>query len=264
MPKLFLSFILSMATIFAINPLEATTYTIKAYSSWGFQGTTYGNALLNTANFGPSGVVKDVQFTIQDVSSITAQMLSDTDIFVAMFPYGTPWGVTSTEAQLLKNFVDGGGSLIVSSDASTNYASTIGAYWGVGLVNGWASTGGSSSIINHTVAPGFTDGPFGVASSLSWWSNATSQVSTPGSSTLIDSFGMVSVIAPTATAGSVVFYGDTDIFTGYSYYGADWPKLALNLFAYSAHSTHTNVPEPSTFALFAVAVVVSILRKKMR
>ncbi len=245
--------------------VSAATYKIKSYhtgpAGWSLESgdytTMHRSKLLDPTYFGPTGIVNDVQFTINNVADITAENLADADIFVAMFPYGGA-NITTSQAQALKDFVDRGGSLIVSVDGSTVASgNTLGSLFGsVGF--GGGSTGGSTTINNTTIAPELTNGSFGTVSTLGWSSNATTQIITPGTSTKIDTFGMVSVIAPTASTGSVVFYADTDNFAyGGIHYTGDWQKLALNLFSYSAHSTHTQaVPEPFSGVLMLLSLCV--------
>ncbi len=239
--------------------IQAASYRVSVYqpSTATYQfSETYRSQLLSSSNFGPSGIVNDVTFSSVDrVTSITEEMLNNTDIFVLSFVWGSGWSMTSNEALLVKNFVEQkGGSLILGSDCNNNYASLLAQYYGVEFYNGWASTGTTFSMTNRTVAPEITDGPFGVVNSVSWSSNATSQIINAGSSTVIDSFGMISVLAPTSTRGSIIFYSDGELSLGSQPGTGDYEKLKLNLFAYSAHGVRTiatpTVPEPATLLLF--------------
>lgn len=269
MGKVLFFFILFMIAI----QIHAVDYKIKAYNpngdgNWGFASGNYGanfrSFLLNPSNFGSGGVVSDVRFSsITDVSSITTSSLSDADIFILMFPYGSGWNINSTQAQTLKNFVEQGGSLIVTGDADNTYPAVVGSlFGGVSFYNGWASTGGSVSMQNSVA--GVTTGPFGTVSSLSWGGNATTQITSAGNSTILDNWGMVSVIKPTGTSGSVVFYADTDAFISLGYYGASWQTLAGNVFAYSAHSAHSAVPEMNTVLLIASGILALLSKKWLK
>lgn len=199
--------------------VQAASYKVSVYqpSSATYQfSETYRTQLLSSSNFGTSGVVNDVTFTsVERVTSITAEMLNNTDIFVLSFVWGSGWSMTSSEALLVKNFVEQrGGSLILGSDCNNTYANLLAQYYNVEFYNGWASTGSTFSMTNRSVAPEITNGPFGTVNSISWSSNATSRIINAGSSTIIDSFGMISVLAPTSTSGSIIFYSDGELSLG--------------------------------------------------
>ena len=246
-------------------PAVASPIVIKHFNSYNTtQGSILNDRLTNPNNFGPNGTVRDVSFMIEDISEITSDSISGADIFIAAFPYEGTQSINDSEARLLENFVANGGNLLVSSDAnpiSTSSANAIGSFFG--SVNFGGGTDKSSINVSDKAKedfPGITNGPFGKAHSFSWERNATARIESEGNSTIIDNFGMVSVIPSTATSGSVVFYADTDLLyvnMPSPYYLGDWDNLRLNVFSYFAENSRVNnpIPEPGTITLFGFGLL---------
>ncbi len=252
---------------FSISAANALPYRVSVYkpsTAYYEFPESYRQQLLSTSNFGPSGIVKDVQFSsVNYVNSITADMLANTDVLMLGFVWGSGWTITASQALLVKNFVSQGGSLILAGDCDNTYANLVAQYYGVEFYNGWANNGsGSYTISNRSIAPELTNGPFGTISSVSWSSNATTRIIQTGTSTMIDSYGMLSVIAPTTTSGAVVFYADGEMALGSQAGSGDYEKLKLNIFSYAAHSSHVSVPEPATFLSLILAGMAAIFLKK--
>ena len=246
-----------------IQPVSAIPITVKSFNTQNFnRANELRDRLLDPGNFGPSGIVQDIIFDFENVSAITPEHLAGADIFVAGFPYEGTTTISSSEAQLLRDYVTQGGSLIVTSDehpSSRNSANAIGAPFGIGFSEG--PLRGELNIIDRDAAPEITDGPFGEIKNLQWTSNGTSKMLYGGVSTMIDDVGMISVLTPTATSGSIVFFGDSDLFydsvLGWPHYTGDWDALRLNVFAYSANSSRINnpIPEPATMAMFGLGLL---------
>ncbi|MCG8643882.1 MAG: PEP-CTERM sorting domain-containing protein [Desulfobacterales bacterium] len=262
------NFILLTITFFVlfiqIQSVSAVPITIKSFNTDSFNRTdVLKSRLLDPSNFGPGGIVQDISFYFENVSAITPENLAGADIFVASFPHEGTTTISHSEAQLLKNYVTSGGSLIVTSDGhplSFESTNIIGSFFN--SVSFDAGGGGPKVEINdidESIAPMITNGPFGTVGTLSWSANSVGKIVAEGGSKLIDDFGMLSVINPTATAGSVVFYADSDLlYTGSSpYYIGDWDALNLNIFSYSANSSRINnpIPEPTTMALFGLGLL---------
>ncbi len=220
----------------------------------------YRNDLFDPTKFGPGGTVSDVEFSsITRVSAITASELAGADIFVATFPYSPTINFSSSEAQVIKDFVDAGGSLIVVADgsnASLVRANTLGALFG-GLTFAYGGPSGTISITDHTSAPLLTDGSFGTVSSVGWHNNAVAKISAAGDATMLDSIPALGVINPSGSSGSVIFYNDTASFSRMANYTTgDFLPLSLNMFEYSAKNSHASgaIPEPATFILISLSL----------
>ena len=265
----FLVFFLSSTPIFATE-LAITHFASSGHPGW----TSFRNQLLNPDNFGPKGTERDFSFNIEDVSEISAVNLANTDIFIAGFSAQNDMTISYLEAQLLKEFVARGGSLIIVSDTgfpSLNSTNIIGSHFG-SLFSVSGKTEASINVVNRNIAPEITNGPFGDVNTLSWRANITGRIVLEGDSTLIDDYGMLSVVTPTGTSGSVVLYADADLFYSGSLppvFLGDWDKLRLNIVSYSAHSSCMNVsntpmPEPGTILLFGTGLLFlsRICRKK--
>ena len=247
-----------------IQSVSALPLTVKHFNYNSNQysySNTIRDQITDPNNFGPNGIVKDVSFNFENVPGITAENLAGADIFIAAFPYianGITQTITTAQAQMLKDFVTQGGSLIVNSDIFPDSGSNvIGSLFGPLIFSG-GETVGSITINDSGKAPGITNGPFGDVRSLSWHSNYTTSISNGGDSTIIDDYGLVSYINPTSTSGSVVFLADANVFHYDSiHYTGDWKSLRLNIFSYSANSSRINnpIPEPATMALFGLGLL---------
>lgn len=224
------------------------------------------DALLSTSNFGSGGIVDDVVFSSITSSTVFDESsLAGADIFVAVFAEGSSRTITETEALNLKNFVNSGKSLFVIADYDNNSlasANRVGSYFG-GV--SFSRYGASPTTITDTVSfPDITNGPFGTVNGFSWDSNSTAFIQTAGDSTIIDSNSLFSIIAPTATNGSVIFFHDPANIMWF-WPSGDIEPLTLNMFNYAAggiQGSTTAVPEPASIVL--VLSGVSILLKRFR
>ena len=249
-----------------IQTVSAVPITVKHYN-FNSNQYHYSNAirdeLIDPNNFGSNGIVQDILFSFENVLGITAENLAGADIFVAAFPYmpnGSTRITTISEAQLLKDYVTQGGSLIVTSDGGgypNNSTNVIGSLFGSLLIK--TSAKSPINIVNQNFAPEITKGPFGeVLNPLSWTANSVPKIFYGGDSTILDDTGIISVIKPTATSGSVVFFSDSSLFHAPAgLYDGDWQTLRLNVFSYSAKSSRINnpIPEPATMALFGLGLL---------
>lgn len=124
--------------------------------SYSIDGSTmagYVAAVMNAANFGPSGTVKTT-VTVQPMSSITAGTLSGLNAFIA------PWWYSSDSApynQLVVNYFLAGGNLILLND-STNQN-------GISGILGIPTLGQADGSPEGGLAPIFI-GPFGTATNV--------------------------------------------------------------------------------------------------
>lgn len=265
----FLIFLLNSPLLFGTE-LTITHFSSSGHPGWG----AFKHQLLDPGNFGPQGAEQGFSFNIEDVTEISAADFTNTDIFIAGFSADGDMTIGYLEAQLLKEFVTQGGSLIVVSDtgfSSLNSTNIIGSHFG-SLLSVSGKSEASINVVNRKVAPGITNGPFGDVNTLSWSTNNTGKIISAGDSTLIDDYGMLSVITPAGTSGAVVLYADADLFySGGLSPGSlgDWDKLRLNVVSYSAQSSRANssnnpIPEPGTIVLFGAGLLwfSGVARKK--
>lgn len=184
-------FILNSSTGFTTE-LLVKCFTPSDHISWD----SFKNQLIDPNNFGPEGIELHFSFIIENVSEISAATLLDADIFIAGFSSHSDRTISYFEAQLLKEFVTRGGSLIVVSDTgfpSLNSANIIGSHFGsIYSVSGEAKA--SIQVVNRNIAPVITNGPFGEVNTLSWNANRVGKIVSEGNSKLIDNYGMLSVI----------------------------------------------------------------------
>jgi len=210
---------------------------------WG----TVRSDLLNSALFGPTGVVnRSIQF-LPSSHTITPGNLAGVDLLMIV-AFGIPSNSDLTE---LRSFVEVGGGLFVFGNDMGSYASLVGGSFGQ------KGGGTSTATIVNSNSP-LVSGPFGnLTVGTQFYLPYHSSLSSSGIAGVV---GVTDGSGPFAISyqigqGRVVLIGDEEIFLnadpGFS---AD-PKLTnttrllfQNAFAYVA-----TVPEPSTYALGLIA-----------
>ena len=262
---------------------HAAQYSIKShyFGRDAFNFTTASEAewlrtnLLDQSNFGSSGTVADVEFTsLSQSNSFNYPDYSDANIFVAVFGENSSEMITSAQAQGMYNFVQNGGSLIVVTDytqTAQDNAALVGSYF-CNISFGSGPANALTSFSDYSSFPEITNGPFGLVDQFRWRNNATPLIADGGGSTILDSLGIMSAIAPENGSGSVLFFHDPYNFYGglaYSDEPYDHHELLLNMFSYSAHSVDggvavSAVPEPASVGLVLLSVGGLVFRRRRK
>jgi hypothetical protein len=209
--------------------------------------------LLDTNNFGPTGTV-DRAIVIEDRSAaITPAALAGVEIvFIGYLDDDSVNAFTNSELNALENFVQAGGSLLVTCDSSSYDA--VCARFGYPIVGGnsyFQSAAGAG--FNHPVLVG----PFGAARQVAADGTISTFADTVDATVLLrsDLNRHPSVLADRVGTGRVVAIADVDMISNYTLSGpGDGPKpndlLLLNAVAWLAgESGGSCVPDNTTLCI---------------
>lgn len=215
------------------------------------------NAILNTSNFGPSGIVQRQVTSITAVSEITAESLAGIEIVLL----GTVSGI-GADMSVLETYVQNGGGLFVFNDNAADFLSgTFGGTPGPGNVSG-------SATVSNSLSP-LMNGPFGTIPGTSFITGASGSYATlpAGGTTAMTNSSGIFAGSFTYGSGRVAVFNDEELFansgfTGGGAYILTNPNILIafeNSFAWAAA-----VPEPSLGLLPAAAVGAWVLRRRRR
>jgi hypothetical protein len=134
----------------------STSRTGTGYSLDGANMQYVRSKLLNTANFGPSGVVKKSIVITDFTGTLDASVLEKLDVlFVGWVPDGI---FSSAEIAAIKSWVSSGGTIIISADDPTH--DDIASAFGCPISSTYPLTISDYTVIEGSGLPLFT-GPFG-------------------------------------------------------------------------------------------------------
>lgn len=251
--------VISVAVGAMTLPTAANAYTFATSScsintdGWCLGGGNlngYRNAVTNTANFGPGGVVGSA-VTFNQLNSVTAATLAGANGFVS-----TWWSDSESASSVaaIVNFFLSGGDLFLMQDDTGHDA--IGA--GLGL----ATVDGSAGSPSNGVSPLFS-GPFGTATNVTQtgntgYLNAAAVAAANGTIGGVNASGQITSAywaagQYAAGAGRLVILGDVDMVSDYgtAIYAPlnENGRFALNSTAYFVNNATGVVPEPATWAM---------------
>lgn len=236
-------------------------------------------ALLDPANFGSDGVVDRAVEFASPADTITDEYLSGLDVFFLNEPYNP---LLASEVQALKDFVLGGGSLVMVSESGGNSAisAVLAALDGSSLMDAHVGAEGSN-VFPVTGSSSLLDGPFGSLAGQALGGSPGAPILLGTHSSAVATYGpavVVSEIPPDALApgsGRVLTLGDV-LFMNYfvpghpSAFAPDDENLilALNYFAAVANGggqvppvePGNNVPEPTLVLLLGAGCLVAARR----
>ena len=214
-----------MAFVLALGAAALSAQTIRLGSidaarfdaaTWTLNGTDMEEArakLLDTDNFGASGVVgRDVAIT--DVAAeITGTLLGDFDVFFIGYLYDAAAGAfTAAELDAFHAWVEGGGAMLVTCDDS-DYDAVCARF-------GAPATGFGTQLVNAS-GPGFghpaLDGPFGPVRQFTAQFDIAAFDEPADGTVLARSLGRAPmVIARTLGSGRVLLLSDVDMLSDYT------------------------------------------------
>lgn len=231
------------------------------------------NAMRDTNNFGPSGIVdREIHFLPQ-ANQINSSALSNTDIVVIS---DSSYTLTLDERNLLAEFVyQGGGLFLFDNHAGTK----MGSYVGI-TTTSTANLTSEENTINST-SP-VINGLFGnVASQVSTLRFGYGEAFTSlGSSTPVVSYTQDPYYMGASVAygsGKMVLFGDESIFNRRSVselcagnYNSYFHTIFLNSIDYITpdesfqYMSSTMIPEPASIVLLCVSVVIGVLKSRKK
>ena len=170
--------------------------------------------ITSTSNFGSSGIVTNKTFTIVELIDVSAQTLTDIDIFHLVFDgqgYQANVPVLSgPEIDALNNWVIGGGRLLVFVRQATASSSSLLSHFGIqqGVSNCTDETAFATAAMPSTIRCG----PFGQVDQVSWTNNCHTLVlidpGSPAQATLTTSGDVNEMVIGQFGNGKVLVFGD--------------------------------------------------------
>jgi len=211
---------------------------------------------LNT-NFGMGGTVStDVNF-LTPVNTLTSSNLATANVLI----WSQRSAPSAPEKSAIASFVNGGGSLMVISDASFGFVDLLGGNTAKTLSTFTSQTG---SYVNSNTP--MTSGLFGNVANVSNVLPGASfrlvsdnggnegPLNANATTGIVDNFGNAIAVTGVLGLGRIAIFGDDDIFLVYGHNSQN-PIAAKNTFAWLAAGSVTAVPEPSSIALMAIAII---------
>lgn len=253
-----------LAALGALAPAPAAAQNIDVLSidtarfgtSWTLNGSRMTDTrakLLNTSHFGAAGVVGRPIVIEDSAATITAGVLSGVEIvFIGYLADGHANAFSNSELNALENFVENGGALLVTCDAS-NYDAVC-ARFGYPIVGGGGYLQSASGAgFNHPALVG----PFGAARQVAAQGSIGNFANSVDATVLLrsDSSSAPIALADFVGSGRVVALGDVDLISNDTLSdnsGLYNPNdaLLLNVFAWLAEeSGGACVPDNTTLCI---------------
>lgn len=245
------------------------TSTRGGGSSWTLDGGNMSvtrSKLLNTANFGLSGIVSPAIQITDTGATITAAVLANFDVlFIGYYPNST---FSAAELSAMQTWVNGGGTIIATCDDSS-FADVCTTFGHTPTTQATSPTVPSTAGSSHPIF----NGPFGTAASVSMQFTEGYFPVTTGATILgQDSFGSphATVLLQSFGSGRVIFVSDVDMLSNFSLSAGTGisngnDRFLGNLFAFAGNGAGGSglstlpVPALDSKLLIALAVLLASL-----
>lgn len=228
-------------------------------SNYSIYGSNAANAELNLlANHALYG---DSIFFATSTSNANEAYLSGIDLYFTGLTYGE---MPADELIALINFINRGGVVIATGD-NTSFTSSVNSLLNTFGLNIVSPNNSSNSLISiNNSSHQITNGPFGAVSHFtirdsSNLAPATLEAEILG--TYASGYGAIGLVDSNGTTrkGGLLFLPDSESF-GYagSFQGGENAKTLFNnsiAWAVDVKARSTDVPEPSTLAIFALGIM---------
>lgn len=212
-----------------------TLDTSRTGTNWNFlsspQFQPIKNTLLDSARFGPAGVIRRAVAFLPEVREITEAALSGADIVLWCAALTI---ATNQEVALLKKFVAEGGGLFAFGNEITNFNGLVGA-------SGGGRTPLTGATVNNGASP-VVKGPFGSVALGTWFQTGfQGYIGTVDTNSILAIQNPGGIFAASFTVGSgrAVLIGDEEVFNsvtipyvGVAYLTATTRIIFLNSFAH--------------------------------
>jgi len=225
---------------------------------------SFRNDLALNTNFGMGGTVStDVNF-LAPVSTLTSANLATANVLI----WSQRSAPSAPEKSAIASFVNDGGSLMVISQQVPSFIDLLG---GNSTFSQYSAYLGNYSSVSTPI----TDGAFGNITGQASDPTQPSNAALPSASTgfrlvlnegalpagsitgMRNEFGNAVSATSLVGLGRVAIFGDDNLFIDPNYAGPNAANrsAALNTFAWLGAGSVTAVPEPSSIALTAIAII---------